>query len=59
MLFYDNKDINNEVSSEMNSKELAKFLYDNEVYDSYQFIINTLKTLRTAVYCKEVILSLI
>ena len=43
----------------MNSKELAKFLYDNEVYDSYQFIMNTLKTIKTAFFCKESILSLI
>lgn len=43
----------------MNSKELAKFLYDNEVYDSSQFIINTLKTLKTALFCKESIVSLI
>lgn len=43
----------------MNTKELAKFLYDNEVYDSYQFIINTQKTISTALFCKESILSLI
>ena len=43
----------------MNSKELAKFLFDYEVYDSYQFIVNTLKTIRTALFCKESILSLI
>lgn len=43
----------------MNSRELAKFLYDNEVYDSYQFIINTRKTIKTALFCKESILSLI
>lgn len=43
----------------LNSKELAKFLYDHEVYDSYQFIINTRKTIKTALFCKESILSLI
>lgn len=43
----------------MNSNELAKFLYTYEVYDSYQFIINTRKTIETALFCKEAILSLI
>lgn len=43
----------------MNSKELARFLYTYEVYDSYQFIVNTLKTISTALFCKEAILSLI
>lgn len=43
----------------MISKDLSKFLYDHEVYDSYQFIINTRKTLTMALFCKESILSLI
>lgn len=43
----------------MNHKELAKFLYENEVYDSYQYITNTIKTIKTALFCREAILSLI
>lgn len=32
----------------MTGKELGKFLYDNGVYDTYQFIQNTRKTITTA-----------
>lgn len=43
----------------MTGKELEKFLYDNGVYDAYQFIQNTHKTITTACFCKDVILALI
>lgn len=43
----------------MTGKELGKFLYDNGVYDTYQFIQNTRKTIATACFCKDAILSLI
>lgn len=43
----------------MTGKELGKFLYDNGVYDTYQFIQNTRKTITTACFCKDTILSLI
>ena len=43
----------------MTGKELGKFLYDNEVYDAYQFIQNTRKTITTACFCKDMILALI
>lgn len=43
----------------MNKKELAKYLYDYGVYDAFQYISNTQKTIGTACFCKDAILSLI
>lgn len=43
----------------MTGKEWSKFLYDNEICDAYQYISNTRKTIGIALYCKELILSLI
>ena len=43
----------------MTGKEWSKFLYDYDVYDAYQFISNSWKTMGIALYCKEMILALI
>lgn len=43
----------------LTGKEWSKFLYDNGVYDAYQFISNSRKTIGVALYCKEMILALI
>lgn len=40
-------------------KAIEKDLYDNKVYDAWQFVINTIKTIDTAEYCKMVIFDLI
>jgi len=38
---------------------LQNDLYDNNVYDAWQFVVNTAKIIETAEYCKMVILDLI
>lgn len=38
---------------------LENKLYDNGIYDAWQFVINTVNTLSTARYCKETILRLL
>lgn len=43
----------------MTHEELQELLFDNEVYDAYQFIQNAHKTVITACFCKDVILALI
>lgn len=40
-------------------ESIKNTLYDNEVYDAWQFVINTAKTIQTAEYCKNQILALI
>lgn len=43
----------------MTHEELQELLFDNEVYDAYQFIQNAHKTVITVCFCKDVILALI
>ena len=43
----------------MTGRELNKFLFDNEICDAYQYISNSRKTIGIALFCKELILSLI
>lgn len=38
---------------------LENELYDNGIYEAWQFVINTVTTLSTARYCKETILRLL
>lgn len=38
---------------------LEKLLYDNSIYNAWQFVVNTAKTLHTADYCKKTIIALI
>ena len=38
---------------------MNKFLFDNEICDAYQYISNARKTIGIALFCKELILSLI
>ena len=43
----------------MTGKDWNKLLFDNEICDAYQYISNSRKTISTALFCKELILSLI
>ena len=43
----------------MTGRELNEFLFDNEICDAYQYISNARKTIGIALFCKELILSLI
>ncbi len=39
-------------------KTLEEFLYDNDVYDAWQFVANTVKTIYTAKCCKDIVIAL-
>ena len=43
----------------MTGSEWNKFLYHNEICDAYQYISNARKTIGIALFCKELIISLI
>ena len=43
----------------MTRTEWLKFVYDNDVFDAYQYIDNTKKTLDIVCYCKELIKKLL
>ena len=43
----------------MTGEEWNKLLYDNGICDAYQYISNSRRTIGIALYCKELILSLI
>lgn len=43
----------------MTGSEWRKFLYDNMVYDAYQYISNARKAIGIALFCKDLILALI
>lgn len=49
----------NKGENSMTRKEWSEFLYDNDVYNAYQFISNTWKNTGVALYCKDLILNLI
>ena len=40
-------------------KQLENELFDNGIYEAWQFVMNTARTLSTAEYCKETILRLL
>ena len=43
----------------MGNNTLEKTLYDCGVYNAWQFVVNTYKTIHTAEYCKNTIHALI
>lgn len=52
-------DFNKRGNRKLTGRELNKFLFDNEIFDAYQYISNARKTIGIALFCKELILSLI
>lgn len=40
-------------------KQLENELFDNGIYEAWQFVTNTARTLSTAEYCKDTILRLL
>lgn len=40
-------------------KQLGNELFDNGIYEAWQFVTNTARTLSTAEYCKDTILRLL
>ena len=42
----------------MSEPTLENLLYDNNVYDAWQFVVNTVKTIHTVDYCKKTVVAL-
>ena len=49
----------NEVYQMIVDKQLENELFDNGIYEAWQFVTNTARTLSTAEYCKDTILRLL
>ena len=51
--------IRKEVYQMIVDKQLGNELFDNGIYEAWQFVTNTARTLSTAEYCKDTILRLL
>ena len=58
-VWYNSVKIRNEVFQMVVDKQLENKLFDNGIYEAWQFVTNTAKTLSTTEYCKDTILRLL
>lgn len=54
-----NKEMQSEVYKMKIDKQLENELFDNGIYEAWQFVMNTARTLAIVEYCKETILRLL